>query len=130
MKPREWPFKIWPYLDIWNEDYQLIKRHYSALIQGSSDLELILLDNEIENVVICGIAKDICCDLTARDAMMLNFCTLMVSDGCAISPDEEHGTTLIAFYTSFGDVQNTDELCSRLEAFNRKNVASWARNID
>ena len=53
MKPREWPFEIWPYLDIWNEDYQLIKRRYSALIQGSSDLELILLDNEMENVVIC-----------------------------------------------------------------------------
>ena len=124
MKPREWPFEIWPYLDIWNEDYQLIKRRYSALIQGSSGLELILLDNEIENVVICGVAKDICCDSKARDAMMLNYRTSMVSDGCATSSDEKHGNTLIAFYTSFGDVQNTDELCSRLEASNRRNVTS------
>ena len=103
MKPREWPFEFWPCLDIQNEDYQVIKRRYSALIQGSSGLELFFLDNEIENVVICGVAEDIC---------------------CAISPDEEHGTTLIAFYTSFGDVQNTDELCSRLEASNRRNVTS------
>ena len=124
MKPREWPFEIWPYLDVWNEDYQLIKRRYSALIQGSSDLELILLDNEIENVVICGVAENICCDSIARDAMMLNYRTSMVSDGCATSPDEEHGNTLITFYTSFGDVQNTDKLCSRLEASNRRNVTS------
>ena len=124
MKPREWPFEIWPYLDIWNEDYQLIKRRYSALIQGSSGLELILLDNEIENVVICGVAKDIYCDSSARDAMMLNYRTSMVSDGCATSSEEEHGTTLITFYTSFGDVQNTDELCCRLEASIRRNVTS------
>ena len=124
MKPREWPFEIWPYLDIWNEDYQLIKRRYSALIQGSSDLELILLVNEIENVVICGVAKDICNDLGARDAMMLNYRTSMVSDGCATSSNEEHGNTLIAFYTSFGDVQNTHELCSRLEASNPRNFTS------
>ena len=124
MKPREWPFEIWPYLDIWNEDYQLIKRRYSALIQGSSDLELILLDNEMENVVICGVAENICCDSSAFDAMMLNYRTSMVSDGCATSPDEEHGNTLITFYTSFGDVQNTDKLCSRLEASNRRNVTS------
>ena len=115
MKPREWPFEIWPYLDIWNEDYQLIKRRYSALIQRSSGLELIFLDNDIENVVICGVAKDIYCGSSAFDAMILNYRTSMVSDGCAISPDEEHGNTLIAFYTSFGDVQNTNELCFRLE---------------
>ena len=87
-------------------------------------MELIFLDNEIENVVICGVAKDICCDSSACDAMILNYRTSMVSDGCAISPDEEHGTTLIAFYTRFGDVQNTDELCFRLEASNRRNVTS------
>ena len=124
MKPREWPFEIWPCLDIWNEDYQLIKRRYSALIQGSSGLELIFLDNEIENVVICGVAEYICCDSSARNAMMLNYRTSMVSDGCATSSEEEHGNTLITFYTSFGDVQNTDKLCSRLEASNRRNVTS------
>ena len=84
-------------------------------------MELILLDNEIENVVICCVAKNICCGSSARDAM---YRTLMVSDGCATSSDEEHGKTLIAFYTSFGDVQNTDELCSRLAGFNRRNVTS------
>ena len=61
---------------------------------------------------------------SARDAMMLNYRTSMVSDGCATSSEEEHGNTLITFYTSFGDVKNTDKLCSRLEASNRRNVTS------
>ena len=122
MKPREWPFEFWPCLDIQNEDYQVIKRRYSALIQGSSGLQLIFLNNKIENVVICGVAKDICCDSSARDAMMPKYRTSMVSDGCTTSSDEEHGNTLIAFYTSFGDVQNTDDLCFRLEATNPRNV--------
>ena len=122
MKPGQWPFEFWPTLDIHEEDYRVVKRRYSALIQGSSDMELILKDQGIENILICGVATNICCDSTARDAMMLNYRTLMVSDGCATSSDEEHGNALIAFYTNFGDVQNTDELCARLEASNRRNV--------
>ena len=124
MRPGQWPFEFWPTLEIREEDYRVIKRRYSALIQGSSDMELILQDNGIENILICGVATNICCDSTARDAMMLNYRTLMVSDGCATSSDEEHGGALIAFYTNFGDVQNTDELCARLEASNRRNVTN------
>lgn len=62
----------------------VIKRRYSALIQGSSDLELILQDYEIENVVICGVAMDFCCNSSARDAMMLNYRTSMVSDAASV----------------------------------------------
>ena len=124
MKPGEWPFEFWPTLDIHDEDYRVVKRRYSAFIQGSSDIELILKDNGIENILVCGVATNVCCDSTARDAMMLNYRTLMVSDGCATTSDEEHGNALIAFYTNFGDVQNTEELCARLEASNRRNVAA------
>ena len=122
MKPGTWPFEFWPTLDIREEDHQIIKRRYSAFIQGSSDIDLILTDNGIENILICGVATNVCCDSTARDAMMLNYRTLMVADGCATFSDEEHANALIAFYTNFGDVQNTDELCARLEASNRRNV--------
>jgi len=124
MRPGEWPFELWPTLDVHDEDHRVVKRRYSAFIQGSSDIELILRDNGIENVLICGVATNVCCESTARDAMMLNYRTLMVSDGCATFTDEEHERALIAFYTHFGDVQNTDELCARLEASNRRNFTS------
>ena len=113
--------ELWPDLDVQDCDFRVIKRRYSAFIQGSSDIELILKDNGIENILVCGVATNVCCESTARDAMMLNYRALMVSDGCATSSDEEHGNALIAFYTHFGDVQATDELCARLEASDRRN---------
>jgi ureidoacrylate peracid hydrolase len=122
MTPGEWPFELWPTLDVQEEDYRVTKRRYSAFIRGSSDIELILTDNRIENILVCGVATNVCCEATARDAMMLNFRTLMVSDGCATFSDEEHANALTSFYTNFGDVQNTDELCARLEASDRQNV--------
>ena len=121
MQPGAWPFELWPDLDVKDDDFRVVKRRYSAFIQGSSDIELILKDNGIENILVCGVATNVCCESTARDAMMLNYRALMVSDGCATSSDEEHGNALIAFYTHFGDVQNTDELCARLEASDRQN---------
>ena len=117
----EWPFELWPTLDVKDDDFRVTKRRYSAIIQGSSDNELILKDNNIENILVCGVATNVCCESTARDAMMLNYRALMVSDGCATASDEEHGNSLVAFYTHFGDVQNTDELCARLEASDRRN---------
>jgi len=117
----EWPFELWPTLDVKDDDFRVTKRRYSAFIQGSSDIELILKDNNIENILVCGVATNVCCESTARDAMMLNYRALMVSDGCATASDEEHANSLVAFYTHFGDVQNTDELCARLEASDRRN---------
>jgi ureidoacrylate peracid hydrolase len=47
--------------------------------------------------------------------MMLNFKTIMVSDGNAARTDAEHNATLASFYSVFGDVMETDFLISRLE---------------
>ena len=81
-------FEFWPTLDIREEDHQIIKRRYSAFIKGSSNIELILTDNGIENILICGVATNVCCESTARDAMMLNDRTLMVAGGGATFSDE------------------------------------------
>jgi ureidoacrylate peracid hydrolase len=115
-------FELWPDLDVRDTDYRVVKRRYSAFIQGSSDIELILQDNAIETILVCGVATNVCCESTARDAMMLNYRTLMVSDGCATSTDEEHQNSLKAFYLNFGDVQATDEVIARLEASDKRNA--------
>lgn len=127
MTPGAWPFELWPALDVRDGDHRVVKRRYSAFIQGSSDIELVLRDNGIENVLVCGVATNVCCESTARDAMMLNYRTLMVSDGCATATDEEHANALKAFYLHFGDVQATDELCARLEASAMRNAPGAAQ---
>ena len=53
--------------------------------------------------------------LTARDAMMLNFRTMMISDANAAPDDELHNATLNQFYLQFGDVQSTNEVVALLE---------------
>jgi nicotinamidase-related amidase len=119
-------FQLWPDLDVRPEDERVIKRRYSAFIQGSSNIENVLKDNGIETIIVTGVATNVCCESTARDAMMLNFRTLMVSDGCATATDAEHAATLGGFYLYFGDVQTTDEVVARLEASARRNEKSAA----
>ena len=107
-------FQLWPALEVREGDERVIKRRYSAFIQGSSNIENVLRDNGIDTLIITGVATEVCCESTARDAMMLNYRTLMVSDGCATSTDAEHAASMGNFYLRFGDVQTTDELVARL----------------
>ena len=56
-------------------------------------------------MLIGGTATNVCCESSARDAMMLNFKVVMVHDVLATYTDEEHNATLRTFYSIFGDVQ-------------------------
>ncbi len=99
---------LWPGLDIRAEDEVVRKYRFSAFIQGSSDLPERLRALAIDTVLIAGTVTNVCCESSARDAMMLNFRTVMVSDGCAAVTDEEHAASLIAFHLIFGDVLTVD----------------------
>ena len=107
--------QLWAGLEVKPEDEKLQKRRFSAFIQGSSDLEARLRAGGYDTVLITGTVTNVCCESTARDAMMLNFRTIMVSDGNAAANDEEHNASLIAFYLTFGDVMDTDFVIQRLE---------------
>jgi ureidoacrylate peracid hydrolase len=107
--------QLWSELDVRAEDVKLQKKRFSALIQGSSDLEAELRAGGYDTVLITGTVTNVCCESTARDAMMLNFRTIMVSDGNAAANDEEHNASLIAFYLTFGDVMDTDLVIQCLE---------------
>jgi ureidoacrylate peracid hydrolase len=108
--------KFWPALDIQPGDVTICKTRYSALIPGSSDLEAKLREHSIEAVWIAGTATSTCCESTARDAMLLDFRTTMVSDANADESDLQHSATLTKFCTTFGDVASTDELVARLQS--------------
>jgi nicotinamidase-related amidase len=101
--------ELWPTLDVRIGDEVVRKYRYSAFIQGASDLPERLRARGFDTVLITGTVTNVCCESSARDAMMLNFKTVMVSDGCAAVTDAEHAASLIAFYLQFGDVLTTDE---------------------
>lgn len=108
--------ELYPDLVVKPEDETVLKHRFSALIQGSSDLHERLQAAGIETVIVTGTVTSVCCESTARDAMMLNYKTIMVSDGNAAMTDAEHNAALTAFYATFGDVMDTESLIDTLQA--------------
>jgi ureidoacrylate peracid hydrolase len=101
-------------LDVKPADLKVEKNRFSAFIQGSSDLDKLLKDRGIDTVLVTGTVTNTCCESTARDAMMLNYKTVMVSDANAAATDDEHNATLANILRIFGDVMSTDEVIARL----------------
>lgn len=106
---------LWPELDARPEDAQIVKKRFSAFIEGSSDIVTYLRQRGIDTLLIGGTATNICCESSARDAMMLNFKATMVSDALATYSDAEHNASLTTFYSIFGDVQTVDEAIASLD---------------
>jgi len=96
------------------QDLQVPKTRYSAFIQGASNLHAQLQARGIDTVLVAGTATNVCCECTARDAMMLNYRTVMVSDACSAYTEQEHAASLDGFLLNFGDVQTSAELIAAL----------------
>ena len=106
--------QVWSGLTVGDGDTTIIKNRYSALIAGSSGLERLLRSLDVDTVLIAGTKTNICCEATARDAMMLDFKVVMVCDCCAALSDDEHRSALENMIQQFGDVMTGDEVLERL----------------
>jgi ureidoacrylate peracid hydrolase len=107
--------QLWDALEVRPDDLIVEKNRFSAFIAGSSDLAQVLRGRGLDTLLITGTVTNVCCESTARDAMMLNFRTIMVTDGNAAVTDEDHNNSLCAFYLTFGDIMSTDMLIACLE---------------
>lgn len=115
--------QIWSELDVREGDPIVEKRRFSAFIQGSGELDKVLKARGIDNLLVTGTVTGVCCESTARDAMMLNYQVTMVTDGNASYSDEEHNRALAAFYSTFGDIMSTDELIAAMARNAKKQAA-------
>jgi len=106
---------LWSELDVRAEDAQIVKKRFSAFVHGSSDIEAYLRGRGIDTLLIGGTATQVCCESSARDAMMLNFKVIMVPDALATYSDEDQNNALRAFYSNFGDLQTADEAIASLK---------------
>jgi len=95
---------LWPDLDVQPTDLKVRKRRFGAFAPGASDLHAVLQGRGIDTLIITGTASQVCCESTARDAMMLNYKVFFVADGNATFTDEEHNATLSAMAYTFCDV--------------------------
>jgi ureidoacrylate peracid hydrolase len=109
-------FKLYSELEALPNDLRAKKQTYSAFMPGLSNLDAQLRSRGIETVLITGTVTNVCCETSARDAMLLDYNVVMVSDANAALTEEEHVATLNTFILFFGDVLGTDDVITRLVA--------------
>lgn len=107
---------LYPELEVMPQDWRVEKQRFGAFVEGSSGLHAQLQARGIDILIIVGTATNVCCESTARDAMMMNYKVVFVSDANACRTDEEHNATLGNILALFGDVQSTRDVIAALDA--------------
>lgn len=107
---------LWPELDVAKEDLIVPKRRFGAFVPGSSDLHGRLQERGIDTLIISGTVSQVCCEATARDAMMMNYKVFFISDASATMTDAEHAGTLSAMAHTFCDVRDTQSVLGLIAA--------------
>ncbi|MFH1834386.1 MAG: cysteine hydrolase [bacterium] len=100
-------------------DIVLEKPRFGAF--HGTDLELILRSRGIDTIIISGIATNVCCDTTAREAMVRDFHVFFLSDGTATaemgvaSAAELQRATLATMDFLFAQVLTVDDMLEKIE---------------
>jgi ureidoacrylate peracid hydrolase len=105
---------LWRGCDVQPGDLRVAKRRYSAFFPGACELPGRLRERGVDTLLIAGTLTNVCCEASARDAMMADFKVLMVSDANAARSDAEHVASLATVVQFFGDVRSTDEVLAML----------------
>ncbi len=114
LRPDSEDHRLWPEMQVDPDDLIVRKNRFSAFLPSACPLAGILEERGVDTVIIVGALTNVCCESSARDAMMMDFRTIMVSDANATRSDEEHLATLITFVQAFGDVRSSDEVIALL----------------
>ncbi|WP_089941572.1 isochorismatase family protein [Candidatus Entotheonella palauensis] len=105
---------IWPEMDVRDEDVRVAKNRFSAFLPGASDIEEQLHRRGIDTVAITGTLTNVCCESSARDAMMRNFHVIMLPDGNATYNDVLHNASLTTLSITFADLMTSGEVITAL----------------
>lgn len=114
MRPGSHWHQIFPQMQVESQDIISVKTRYSCLLQCSSDLDAVLRDQQVDTVLIAGVATNVCCESTARDAMMMGYRVIVLSDGCGCRSDREHNASLSSLLNMFADIRTCESATSLL----------------
>ena len=109
-----WGHRFHADLAIDPDDPVVTKDRFSAFASGASSLHDELQRRGIDTVLVAGTMTNVCCDSTARDAMMLDYRATLLDDANAAHTDEAHVAALTTFASVFGDVISTEEAIAEL----------------
>jgi ureidoacrylate peracid hydrolase len=106
-----------PSLDVAPTDQIINKHRYSAFLPISSTLDADLRVLGVDTVVITGTVTNVCCESSARDAHMLNYEVVFVSDATAALDDRAHNAALESMARFFAQVKATDTVIDQLKKY-------------
>ena len=95
-------------------DCIVTKHRYSGFV--GTDLDLILRSKGIENILVTGVATNVCVETTARDGYNRDYNVVFVEDCCGAYEKAEHEATLNNINKFFGTVVTSGNL---IENFKR-----------
>ncbi len=86
----------------------VVKHRYSAFI--NTDLNTVLKARNIQSVLVCGVATNVCVETTARDADMFDSSVTLVDDCSAAYEAKLHLGTLDNIRRHFGLVASSSDI--------------------
>lgn len=95
------------------DDVVVVKHRVSAF--AGTDLEMVLRANEIETLVLFGIATSGVVLSTMLDAFDLDYRTIVIADCCADRDMELHRVLVGQFFPNRGDVLTAEEFVNTLQ---------------
>jgi ureidoacrylate peracid hydrolase len=95
-------------------DHIVFKDRYSAFLSDPPELQEKLDSLQRSQLIIAGVAANVCVESTVRDAMQMDYEVVLVSDGVT-APDQTFvDSTLRNTRLFFGDVRSAEEIASAL----------------
>ncbi len=107
-------------LEIRDGDIVLDKPRFGSF--HGTDLELILRSKGIDTIIVTGIATNVCCETTAREANVRDFRVFFLSDGTAtfgigeLSADDIQAATCATLGFAFAQVVTVADMIAKIEA--------------
>jgi len=109
-----------PFHELWRElrpapgDLTIVKDRFSPFSPGASNLDATLRAAGISHLIVTGTLTNVCCECTARDAMMLNYRVTIPQDANAARTDEDHLRGLETVAQLFAVVSDTEAVVAAL----------------
>ena len=106
--PENWPLP---------NEYVIVKHRWSAF--HATELDLVLRSRKIDSVILAGLSSAGCVDATARDAFMLGYGVVVLTDCTSAKSRESHDSSLRRLSHHHGILASSDHV---LELLDQKRV--------
>lgn len=97
-----------------SSDHVVFKNRYSAFLSNPPELQQKLDSLKRTQLLIAGIAANVCVESTVRDAMQLDYEVVLVSDGVTATHNSLLESTRTNTRLFFGDVRSAGEIIEAL----------------